>query len=105
MSSPQPISESSRVESLDVVRGFALLGILLLNIIGFGLLSPSYSNPGFDLSHSSFADILSWAAVDLFAEEPCGACFRSCLGRAWFYLLRARVAVPPGLTIVERFGC
>lgn len=68
MSSPQPISESNRIESLDVVRGFALLGILLLNIIGFGLLSPSYLNPGFDLSHSSFADILSWAAVDLFAE-------------------------------------
>ena len=68
MSSPQPISEPNRIESLDVFRGFALLGILLLNIIGFGLLSPSYSNPGFDLSHSGFANILSWATVDLLAE-------------------------------------
>ena len=32
-----PVRESQRIESLDVLRGFALLGILLLNIIGFGL--------------------------------------------------------------------
>lgn len=68
MSSEQAISESNRIQSLDVLRGFALLGILLLNIIGFGLLSPSYSNPGFDLSQSGQASLLSWAVVELLAE-------------------------------------
>ena len=66
--SGQPTSESSRIESLDVFRGFALLGILLLNIIGFGLLSPSYSNPGFDLTHTGTASLVTWAGVELFAE-------------------------------------
>ena len=63
-----PTTEASRIESLDVLRGFALLGILLLNIIGFGMLSPSYSNPGFDLIGSSAINIGSWMTVELFAE-------------------------------------
>lgn len=64
----KPTLESNRIESLDVFRGFALLGILLLNIIGFGLLSPSYSNPGFDLSQSGQASVLSWVTIELLAE-------------------------------------
>ena len=34
--------EGDRIESLDVLRGFALLGILLLNILGFGLVSAAF---------------------------------------------------------------
>jgi uncharacterized protein len=34
-----------RVVSLDVLRGFALLGILLLNIVSFGLPFAAYLNP------------------------------------------------------------
>lgn len=63
-----PTNESKRIESLDVLRGFALLGILLLNIIGFGMLSPAYSNPGFDLAGASSVNIGAWMTVELFAE-------------------------------------
>jgi len=63
-----PTSNANRIESLDVFRGFALLGILLLNIIGFGLLSPSYSSPAFDLVGASMANVFTWATVELFAE-------------------------------------
>jgi len=66
--SDQPTVESNRIESLDVFRGFALLGILLLNIIGFGLLSPSYLNPGFDLANSGSASFFAWVGIELFAE-------------------------------------
>ncbi|MBT6582847.1 MAG: hypothetical protein HON77_00955, partial [Gammaproteobacteria bacterium] len=42
----RPVVESDRIESLDVLRGFSLLGILLLNIIGFGFVAAAYTSPG-----------------------------------------------------------
>ena len=35
----------SRIDSLDTLRGFSLLGILLLNIVSFGLPFAAYMNP------------------------------------------------------------
>lgn len=64
----QPTNEVHRIESLDVLRGFALLGILLLNILGFGLVSASYSNPGFDLVNATTLDVNVWAGIELFGE-------------------------------------
>jgi len=40
----QPTQKKSRINSLDVIRGIALLGILLMNINGMGLPS-AYSDP------------------------------------------------------------
>lgn len=37
-------AQSERLESLDFVRGMALFGILLMNIVGMGL-GPAYDNP------------------------------------------------------------
>lgn len=61
-----PVAKGDRIESLDVLRGFGLLGILLLNILGFGLHSAAYSNPA--LGMSSSADLIVWAAIELGAE-------------------------------------
>ena len=36
---------SERVQSLDIVRGVAVLGILLLNIVSFGMPEAAYFNP------------------------------------------------------------
>ena len=76
----QPTSETDRIESLDELRGFALLGILLLNILGFGLPSAAYSNPGFDLSGAWGADLIVWAAVELFAEGAMRGLFSMLFG-------------------------
>lgn len=42
---PAPVSRGERITALDSVRGFALLGILLLNIVGFALYHEAYDNP------------------------------------------------------------
>ena len=49
MNAPPSITQN-RIETLDVLRGFALLGILLMNILGFGMVYHAYANPGFDLT-------------------------------------------------------
>ncbi|MBL8173588.1 MAG: hypothetical protein JNK48_02905, partial [Bryobacterales bacterium] len=40
-----PVRGSERIESIDVLRGFSLLGILLLNISSFALPTGAYMNP------------------------------------------------------------
>ena len=61
-----PVDERQRIESLDVLRGFALLGILLMNIVGFGLPAAAYSNPIVGIASST--DLWVWAGMDLVAE-------------------------------------
>ena len=57
-----------RIESLDVLRGFALLGILLVNIIGFGLVSSAFLDPGLYLSPVGGVDYMVWTFVELSSE-------------------------------------
>jgi len=40
-----PIDLTERVESLDVLRGFAVMGILIMNIQSFAMVDPAYFNP------------------------------------------------------------
>lgn len=40
-----PVSSAQRIEALDVLRGFAVLGILVVNIQAFALPSMAYMNP------------------------------------------------------------
>lgn len=39
-----PVQQTERIEALDILRGIAVLGILLMNIVGFGL-PLAYENP------------------------------------------------------------
>src|ERR1700691_4684740 len=43
--SPQPVGEKERVFSIDVLRGFAILGILPMNIQSFSMVREAYWNP------------------------------------------------------------
>jgi uncharacterized protein len=41
----EPVQQSERIQSLDVLRGFALLGILVMNISAFSMPTAAYFNP------------------------------------------------------------
>ena len=45
MSSSFPQPQTSRIHALDALRGFALLGILIMNIQSFSMISSAYLNP------------------------------------------------------------
>src|SRR3989442_955478 len=42
---PGAVPEADRIESIDVLRGFALLGILVMNIQSFSMIMAAYENP------------------------------------------------------------
>lgn len=74
-----PCPPSERVETLDVTRGFALLGILLMNILAFGL----PLRAAFDPSVNGAVAGLDWgvfALVELFAEGAMRALFSILFG-------------------------
>jgi len=45
--SPAPVTNAERIRSLDVLRGVAVLGILLVNVWAYALVFPASVNPGY----------------------------------------------------------
>ena len=52
-----PVSETQRILSLDVLRGFALLGILTMNIGAFSMPSAAYFDP------TVYGELAGWNGV------------------------------------------
>ncbi len=42
---PGPVTQTERIQSIDVLRGFAVLGILVMNIQSFSMIGAAYLNP------------------------------------------------------------
>jgi uncharacterized protein len=41
----KPVEKTNRIQSLDLLRGIAILGILIMNIQSFAMPSSAYNNP------------------------------------------------------------
>jgi uncharacterized protein len=76
---PQPVAEKQRIVSIDVLRGFALLGILVMNIQYFSMISAAYMNPTAygDLHGANF---VVWLASHVLADEKFMAIFSMLFG-------------------------
>ena len=78
-----PVNTAERIQSLDVLRGVALLGILLLNILGFGLHSAGYFYPLIGIGETDFSRLLNlsvWSAVSVMFEGAMRALFSMLFG-------------------------
>jgi uncharacterized protein len=102
---PSPTTLSDRIESLDVLRGFALLGILLINIQAFAMPVAAYMNPTAygDLTGANF---WAWAIPYVFADLKFISIFSMLFG-AGIVLMWQRAekrGEPPALLHYRRMG-
>lgn len=90
--------------TLDFVRGVAILGILLLNIVAFGLPKAAYLNPAWSgniLSH----DAWTWAVLDVFAQVKFLTLFALLFGAGLQMLLkRGKNWIQSRLTLLVILG-
>lgn len=66
--SASPIRRTDRIESLDVLRGFALLGILIMNIQSFSMPGAVYINPT-AYGDLTGVNLIVWTLSHLFADQ------------------------------------
>jgi len=100
-----PVAPSERISSIDIVRGFALLGILVLNILSFGLPEAVLFNPlpagGF--SGLNFAE---WVLSTLFFEHKMMTIFSMLFGAGLLLFTDRALArgMSPGRLFYRRAG-
>ena len=71
--------EADRYISIDAVRGFAVLGILLMNIVGMGLPAFAYLDPTY-AGGSTGADLWTWAVNNVLTDGKMRALFTMLFG-------------------------
>jgi len=93
----------ARIVSLDVLRGFALLGILLLNIVSFGLPFAAYLNPTV-AGGATGANLTVWYLATIFWDGKMRAIFSMLFAASFDAFLASLPPVAGAETDLDRGG-
>jgi uncharacterized protein len=101
-SSPRPVQQTERIRAIDILRGFALLGILPMNIISFAHVPQAYDTP---IVAGGFAgsDFIVWLISHVFFDGKMVTLFSVLFGAGLFLQVdraeqrRGRVGAARGL--------
>jgi uncharacterized protein len=63
-----PVGEGERIDSIDVLRGVAVLGILVMNVRDFAMPLRAFEAPAFP-NGFSWANFVAWVATDLLFQD------------------------------------
>ena len=85
-----PVAERERVDSVDTLRGFSLLGILAMNIYAFAMPFAAYSNPPV-YGGSTGINYATWVFTNLFFDQKFMTLFSMLFG-AGIVLMSQRAA-------------
>jgi uncharacterized protein len=89
MTSVEPITREERINSLDMLRGFALLGILPANVLVFGLHLAAVNDPTV-AGGSTGLNLATWALFRILVEGKMRALFSMIFG-ASMILMTSRI--------------
>jgi len=81
--------------SIDAVRGFAVLGILLMNIVGMGLPTFAYLNPAY-AGGDTGADLWTWAVNNVLTDGKMRALFTMLFGASTVLIAERAEGGRPG---------
>lgn len=81
--------------SIDAVRGFAVLGILLMNIVGMGLPAFAYVDPTYAGMHGP-ADLWTWAVNNVLTDGKMRALFTMLFGASTVLIAERAEGGSPG---------
>lgn len=98
-SSLAPLQESERIQSLDVMRGIVLFGILIMNINGFGL-AFGYNDPSV-LGGDTGLNLYTWMISNLLFEGTMRALFSLLFGVGMFIFLDRLVKKGAGINAAD----
>jgi uncharacterized protein len=87
--SPAPVERGERISALDTLRGFALLGIFLMNIVAMGMFGSAYDDP-MAAGGSTGVNLWVWAVLHVVAEGKMRCLFSMVFG-ASVILLTSRL--------------
>jgi uncharacterized protein len=88
-------ASGDRHVSIDAVRGFAVLGILLMNIVGMGLPSFAYLDPTY-AGGSTGADLWTWAVNNVLTDGKMRALFTMLFGASAVLIAERAEGGQPG---------
>lgn len=71
--------ENERYVSLDAIRGFAVMGILLMNIVAFAMPETAYFNPA-AYGGTRTVDLISWATMFVLVDSKMRSLFSMLFG-------------------------
>ena len=84
-----PISEHHSLSSIDALRGFALLGILVMNIQYFAMISAAYTLPNLHMDITGM-NLVIWTLSHVFADLKFMAIFSMLFGAGVIFATQRR---------------
>lgn len=99
---PGTSAPASRIEQLDVTRGFAVLGIYWINIAIFALPHGAYALPSL-WGEATQANILTWAFSELFVEGSMRGLFSMLFGASAMVFLDEARLQKQSVDLVDRY--
>ena len=98
---PAPVAKADRVQTIDIIRGVALLGILLMNIPGFGIDRSIFFTILEGPSNSR--DYYALAAMGTFFEGTMRGLFSMLFGAGMILFTLNKKESPLGPTVAEAY--